>query len=149
MSDNAPARPADPDRRGPPDSGSAGAARRSADHSALRHSGVRAKTSAAAVFSLVFGLIAVLDALTGLLVPVAVVVGVVGLVLGIVGIRRGAKPLKAGTGVAIGGLVLSVIALLLCIAALVGVATTLTSNPQLLDQIDNLVSSVRVTIPGA
>jgi hypothetical protein len=109
--------------------------------------GPAARTSAAAVFALVFGLIAFLAALTGLLAPVAVVFGLVGLILGVLGMRAGKRALTTGRGVAIGGLVLSVIALLLGIAAIVGVATTVSNNPQILDQITNLVNNARNQVP--
>jgi len=105
--------------------------------------GAQAKTSTAAVFALIFGLIGFLAALTGLLAPVAVVLGLIGLILGIVGIRAAKRPLTTGKGVAIGGLVLSVLALLLGIAAIIGAASVVSSNPQILDQISNLVTSAR------
>jgi len=114
--------------------------------------GAPAKTGAAAVFALVFGLLALLAALTGLLAPVAVVfglIGLIGLILGIVGIRAAKTPLTTGKGVAIGGLVMSVLALLLGIAAIIGVASVVSSNPAILDQINNLVTSARSRIPGA
>jgi len=100
------------------------------------------------VFALVFGLIAFLAALTGLLAPVAVVFGLIGLILGIVGIRAARHRLTTGKGVAIGGLVLSVLALLLGIAAIAGAVTALSSNPQILDQISNLVTSARSRVTG-
>ncbi len=110
--------------------------------------GAPAKTGVAAVFALVFGLIGFLAALTGLLAPVAVVFGLIGLILGIVGIRAAKRPLTTGKGVAIGGLVLSVLALLLGIAAIAGALTAVSSNPQILDQISNLVTSARSRVTG-
>jgi predicted PurR-regulated permease PerM len=61
--------------------------------------------------------------------------------------RAGKRALTTGRGVAIGGPVLSVIALLLGIAAIVGVATTVSNNPQILDQITNLVNNARNQVP--
>ena len=112
-------------------------------------SGRRARTSVAAVFSLVFGLLGALAAPTGLLAPVAVLFGVVGLVLAVVGMRAGRKPLTTGRGVAIGGLVLSLVALVLGIAALVGLASVVSDNPQILDRITGFLTEVRARIPGA
>lgn len=71
-----------------------------------------AKTSAAAAFSLVFGVSALLSALTIILGPLGLVLGIIGIVLGIFGIRYGGTPGVTGRGVAIGGLVLSVLAVL-------------------------------------
>lgn len=42
---------------------------------------------------------------------------------------------------------MSVLALLLGIAALIGVASVLSSNPQILDQISNLVTNARSQLP--
>lgn len=142
MSDNAPAR----DRETEPD-GAPGGHRSAARTYTGGHGGAPAKTGVAAVFALIFGLIAFLAALTGLLAPVAVVFGVIGLILGIVGIRAARKPLITGKGVAIGGLVLSVLALLLGIAAIIGVASVVSSNPQILDQITNLLDNARNQVP--
>jgi hypothetical protein len=47
-----------------------------------QHRGRPAKTSAAAVFALVFGLAALFCALTGILSPAAVLFGIIGIVLG-------------------------------------------------------------------
>lgn len=111
--------------------------------------GVGARTSGAAVFSLVFGLIALLAALTGLLAPVAVLFGLIGLVLGIFGIRAGKRPLTAGKNIAISGLIMAGLALLLGVAAIAGFASAVSSNPQILDQITNLVNTARSQVPGA
>ncbi len=122
-----------------------------ASHSRGTHepspTGAPAKTGAAAVFALVFGLIAFLAAVTGLLAPVAVVLGLIGLIVGIVGIRTARNPLTTGKGVAVGGLVLSVLAVLLGAAALIGVASVVSSNPQILDQISNLLNNARSQVP--
>jgi hypothetical protein len=90
---------------------------------------VRPKTSAAAVFSLVFGLSALFSALIVVLAPLGVVFGLIGLVLGIVG-RRNARDFSVtGSGVAAGGLVLSVLGLLIGIALTATLVTFLT-DPQ-------------------
>lgn len=140
MSESAPPR----DRETEPTSSRSGGTH---SHDRPSSGGAKAKTSVAAVFALVFGLIGLLAALTGLLAPVAVVFGLIGLILGIVGIRAGKKPRTTGRGVAIGGLVLSVIALLLGAAAIIGVATTVSSNPQILDQLTNLFNNARSQVP--
>ena len=140
MSENAPPRDRDTEPTSPRSGGTHSNDRPSSE-------GARATTSVTAVFALIFGLIGLLAALTGLLAPVAVVFGLIGLILGIVGIRAGKKPRTTGKGVAIGGLVLSVIALLLSAAAIIGVATTVSSNPQILDQITNLLNNARSKAP--
>lgn len=115
-----------------------------AAHSAEHpHGEVVVKTGVAAVFALVLGLLALVAALTGVLAPVAIVLGVIGLILGIVGIRSARSPRTTGKGVAIGGLVLGIIATLLGIAALIGAATVLSSNPQILDQLQKMIDNAR------
>ena len=142
MSENAPARShrdtVPGGHRSPPDTEEEIAAR-----------AVRPRTSAAAVFALVFGLLALLAALTGLLAPVAVVLGLVGLVLGVVGMKAGRNPFTTGRGTAIAGLVLSVVGLLIGIAALIGVASVVSSNSQILQQITRLLDGARAKVPGA
>jgi hypothetical protein len=103
------------------------------------------KTSAAAVFALVFGLISLFAALLALLAPLAVVFGLIGLVLGIVGISKAKHVNVTGKGVAIGGLVLSVIGLLLGVALLIGV--TIFANFVGLDQLEQRIQDVRGEIP--
>jgi len=51
-----------------------------------------AKTSAAAVFALVFGLAALFCALTAILSPAAVVFAVLGLILAVAGLKMANKP---------------------------------------------------------
>lgn len=101
-----------------------------------------AKTSAAAAFALVFGVAAVLTALTGLLAPVAVVLGVIGLVLGIIGVVRGKRPHRTGRGVAISALVLSLLGLVLGVIVLAGVVTVL-NNEQAVERIERQLDQVR------
>lgn len=144
MSDTAPARDTAPERRDTTEATSTTAP--SGQHTETTAT-APAKTSVAAVFALVFGLMAFLAALTGLLAPIAVVFGLIGVVLGILGVRAAKKPLTTGKGVAIGGLVLSILAVLLGGAALIGIAAAVSSNPQILDQISNLVSGARSQLP--
>jgi hypothetical protein len=107
-----------------------------------RHTG-RYKTSAAAVFSLVFGLAALFCALTGILAPAAVVFGIVGLVLAFVGFKMAKRLGVTGKGVAVGGLITSLLGLLLGGAILAGAAVYV--NDQGLDrlqqQFDNAVDN--------
>jgi hypothetical protein len=103
------------------------------------------KTSAAAVFSLVFGLTSLFTALLALLAPLAVVFGLIGLVLGFVGISKARQVDVTGKGVAIGGLVLSLIGLLLGVALLIGVTVFINSGG--LDQLEQRIQDVRGEIP--
>lgn len=103
------------------------------------------KTSAAAVFALVFGLSSLFSALLALLAPLAVAFGLIGLVLGIVGIRKSKQIDVTGKGVAIGGLVLSVIGLLLGVALLIGVTVFVNSGG--LDQLERRIQDIRGDIP--
>lgn len=99
------------------------------------------KTSAAAVFSLVFGLAALFCALTGILAPAAVLFGLIGLILAFAGFKMAKRLGVTGKGVAIGGLITSLLGLLLGAAVLVGAAVYV--NDQGLDrlqqQFDNAV----------
>lgn len=104
------------------------------------------KTSAAAVFSLVFGLSALFCALAILLSPLAVVFGLIGLVLGIVGMKKAKELHVTGRGVAVGGLVLSVLGLLLGIGLLVGAATFLSDDANL-DRIEQRLQDLRDEVP--
>ena len=101
------------------------------------------KTSAAAVFSLVFGLAALFCALTGILAPAAVLFGIIGLILAVAGFKMVKRLGVTGKGVAIGGLVTSLLGLLLGAAVLAGAAVYV--NDQGLDrlqqQFDNAVNN--------
>lgn len=112
---------------------------------------VSAKTSAAAVFALVFGLSALFCALALILSPLAILFGIVGLILGIVGLRKASLPEVTGKGVAIGGLVLSALGLLLGIVIVVGAATFLSSEENIQrieDQLRELRSELPTTLPS-
>lgn len=106
-----------------------------------------AKTSAAAVFSLVFGLSALLAVLTVVLAPLALVLAVVGIILGVVGIRMAKRVGITGKGTAIGGLVLSVLALLLAITAAIGV-TTFLNNEGAVTRLEDQVQNLRDDLPS-
>lgn len=110
--------------------------------------GVRhAKTSAAAVFSLVFGLAALFCALTAILSPAAVLFGLIGIVLGIVGLKMAKRPGVTGKGVAIGGLVTAVLGLLLGAAVIAG-ASVLVNDEQRLDQLQTEIEELRQDLPS-
>lgn len=103
------------------------------------------KTSAAATFSLVFGLSALFTALLALLAPLAVLFGLIGLILGVVGMKKAKQIDVTGRGVAIGGIVLSVLGLLLGTALLVG--ATIFVNTGGLDQLEQRIQDVRGELP--
>lgn len=108
------------------------------------------KTSAAAVFSLVFGLSALLCAIAILLSPLAVVFGLIGIILGIVGLKMAKQIHVTGKGVAIGGLILSVLGLLLGIGVIAGISTFLTdeANVQALeDRVNGLIEDAPTELP--
>lgn len=106
-----------------------------------------AKTSAAAVFALVFGLSSLLSVLTVVLSPLALVLGIIGIILGVVGIRMARRPGVTGKGTAIGGLVLAVIGTLLAIAVGVGV-TTFLNNQSAVDRLQHQVDQMRNDLPS-
>jgi membrane-bound ClpP family serine protease len=106
-----------------------------------------AKTSAAAVFALVFGLAALFCALTAILSPAAVVFGIIGIVLGIVGLTMAKRVGVTGKGVAIGGLVTAVLGLLLG-GAVIGGLSALVNDEQRLDQLQNRIENLRDDVPS-
>ena len=107
---------------------------------------IPSKTSAAAVFALVFGLSSLFCALALFLAPLAVLFGIIALVLGVVGLGKARLPDVTGRGVAIGGLVLGVLGLLLGIALIAGAASFL-SNDANLDRIETQLQDLRDEIP--
>ena len=106
------------------------------------HGTGHAKTSAAAVFALVFGLAALFCALTGILSPAAVLFGIIGIVLGVVGLKMAKRVGVTGKGVAIGGLVTAVLGLLLGGAVIAGLSA-LVNDEQRLDQLQNRIDDLR------
>ncbi|MDP8977134.1 MAG: hypothetical protein M3N17_00850 [Actinomycetota bacterium] len=91
----------------------------------------KAKTSAAAVFALVFGLTALFCVLIVILSPLAVLFAILALLLGFVGIGKARERGVTGKGVAVGGLVLGGLALLLSIGLFAGATTFLTDEGNL------------------
>lgn len=106
-----------------------------------------ARTSVAAVFALIFGVLALFSVLIVILAPVGLVFGVIGLILGVVGLRRARRPGITGKGVAAGGLVLSVVAVLLAVAFAVGVVTVL-NNQSAVDRLQHQVQNLRDKLPA-
>ncbi len=106
-----------------------------------------ARTSAAAVFALIFGVLALFSVLIVILAPVGLAFGVIGLILGVVGLRRARRPGITGKGVAAGGLVLSVVAVLVAIAFAVGVVTVL-NNQSAVDRLQHQVQNLRDKLPA-
>jgi hypothetical protein len=106
-----------------------------------------AKTSAAAVFGLVFGLSALFCALTGLLAPAAVLFGVIGLVLAVVGLKMAKRTGITGRGVAIGGLLTALLGLILG-GIVIGGATAVVNDDRQLDRIQNYIDDARSKLPS-
>jgi hypothetical protein len=112
-----------------------------------RHGVLLAKTSAAAVFSLVFGLAALFCALTAILAPAAVLFGLIGIVVAIAGFKMVKRPGVTGKGVAIGGLVTSILGLLLGAAVMIGAAVIVNDEARL-DQLQNQIENLRDDLPS-
>ena len=106
-----------------------------------------AKTSAAAVFGLVFGLAALFCALTAILSPAAVLFGIIGIILGAIGLKMAKRPGVTGRGVAIGGLVTAILGLLLGAAVLAGAAVVV-NDEQRLNQLEGWIDDVRNDLPS-
>ena len=106
-----------------------------------------AKTSAAAVFALVFGLAALFCALTAILSPAAVVFAVLGLILAVAGLKMAKKPGVTGKGVAIGGLVTALLGLLLGGVVIGGLAAVVNDKTQL-DRIQHYIDDARAKLPS-
>jgi predicted PurR-regulated permease PerM len=110
------------------------------------HDVPKLKTSAAAVFALIFGLSALICVLSLIFAPVALPLALIGLILGIVGIRKAKLAHVTGRGVAITGLVMSILALLLWIAAAIGLAIV-ANSPGLLDQVNQFYEDAQQNLP--
>ena len=106
-----------------------------------------AKTSAAAVFGLVFGLAALFCALTGILAPAAILFGLIGLVLAVVGLKMAKRVGVTGRGVALGGLVTAVLGLILGGVVLAGI-TAVVNDQRQLDRIQNYIDDARAELPS-
>lgn len=106
-----------------------------------------AKTSAAAVFGLVFGLAALFCALTGILAPVAILLGVIGLLVSIAGFKMTKRLGVTGKGVALGGLLTSLLGLALGAAVLAGAAAVVNDEARL-DQLQNWLDDARENAPS-
>ena len=128
------------------------ARRGDAEHRASRHTRVDehrikpAKTSAAAVFALVFGLTALYAVLTVLLFPVGIVLAVIGLILAAVGLKVTKQVGVTGKGIAASGLVLSVIALIGAVVLAAGV-TTFLNDEEAVQRLENKVNDLRDDLP--
>ncbi len=106
-----------------------------------------AKTSAAAVFALIFGLSALLAVLTVILAPLGLVLAIIGIILAVIGMKMAKRVGVTGRGVALGGLVLAVLALILGITLAVGV-TTFLNNKTAVDRLDKQVQKLRDNLPA-
>jgi hypothetical protein len=106
----------------------------------------RPKTSAAAVFGLVFGLSALFCALTAVLSPVAVVFGLLAIVLSVVGLSKAKRPNVTGRGVALGGLVLGILGLILGGTLIAGLTTVLNDQKQV-DRIERRLDDLKENLP--
>ena len=105
-----------------------------------------AKTSTAAVFSLICGLTAVYAVLTVLLSPIGMVLSIVGLLLGYFGIRAARTMGVTGKGVAFGGIVLSLIGLVGSIVIAAGV-TFFLNDEDAVQRFENSVEDLRDDLP--
>jgi hypothetical protein len=116
-------------------------------HTAEERPSRPAKTSAAAVFGLVFGLAALFCALTGILAPAAVAFGVIGLILAVVGVKMAKRIGITGKGVAIGGILTSLIGLVLGGVVLAGVTAVVNDQKQL-DRVQRYIDDARSNLPS-
>lgn len=106
-----------------------------------------AKTSAAAVLGLVFGLAALFCALTGILAPAAIVFGLIGLVLAVVGLKMAKRVGVTGRGVAIGGLVTALLGIVLGGVVLAGITAVVNDQKQL-DRVQRYIDDARADLPS-
>src|SRR4051812_40339964 len=107
----------------------------------------RIKTSAAATFALVFGISALFCALTAILSPAAIVLGILALILAAAGFAMTRKPNITGKGLAIGGLVTGLLGLIVSIALIAGLATAL-NNRSAVDRLDKQVQKLKDNLPS-
>jgi hypothetical protein len=111
------------------------------------HRVLPAKTSAGAVFTLVFGLAALFSALTAILAPAAVLFGLIGILVGIGAMKMVKRPGVTGRSVALGGLITSVLGLLLGAAVIAGAAVVV-NDEQRLDQLQGWIDDRRADLPS-
>ncbi|MGC4806061.1 hypothetical protein [Micromonospora sp. DT233] len=104
--------------------------------------GTGAKTSAAAAFSLVFGVAALFSTLTAILATIGLILGIIGIILGVFGLKMARRPGVTGRGVAIGGLVLSILAVLLGLALAAGIST-FANNEKAVNRLEQQVDDLR------
>jgi hypothetical protein len=90
------------------------------------------------------GLVGVAAALTGLLAPFGVVLGVLGVLISFAGVSAGRKPNVAGRGLGTLGLLVSFVAIAFSVLALTHSASWLDSN---VDQVAKLRDWVNVQLP--
>lgn len=105
-----------------------------------------AKTSAAAAFSLVFGVSALITVLTVIFGPLGIVLSIIGIILGIVGMKNAKRVGVTGKGVALGGLILSVISLLLGVALAAGITFYLNDDAAV-ERLEQQVQNLRDQLP--
>lgn len=105
------------------------------------------KTSAAAVFALVFGLAALFCALTAILSPAAILFGIIGLILAVAGLKMAKRPGITGKSVAVGGLVTALLGLVLGGVVIGGLAAVVNNKSQL-DRIQNYLDDARTKLPS-
>lgn len=106
----------------------------------------KARTSAAAVFALIFGLLAFFGVLSILFSPIGLPLAILGLILGIVGITRTKDPQTTGKVLAVVGLVLSVLALLLILAAVIG-SFALLDDPGVIGWLEDQLAKAKENLP--
>jgi len=109
-------------------------------------SGPKPKTSAVAVFALIFGLLAFFGLLSVLFSPIALPLAVLGLIFGIVGLKRTSAWERTGKALAVIGLVLSVLVLVLAVVALIGGFIYL-DDPQVLNWMEDRLADARDNLP--
>jgi len=106
-----------------------------------------AKTSAAAVFALVFGLAALFCALTAILSPAAILFGIIGLILAVAGLKMAKRPGITGKSVAVGGLVTALLGLILG-GVVIGGLTAIVNNKSQLDRVQSYIDDARAKLPS-
>ncbi len=106
-----------------------------------------AKTSAAAVFALVFGLAALFCALTAILSPAAILFGIIGLILAVAGLKMAKRPGITGKGVAVGGLITALLGLILGGIVIGGLAAVVNNKSQL-DRIQSYLDDAHTKLPS-
>lgn len=96
------------------------------------------RSNGAAIVAVVTGVLALLLSWIPLINLVAVLLGLVAVIAGVIGLRNASSPGVSGRGKAVTGIVTGVLALVLGILVYVGIASFITDNPEIQQELEQM-----------